>query len=488
MIPTADSVWWLVAGGALSLFGFGRWQRWPVPWLVPVLFLHYAHAVSPGVAALGIFVAYAIAIGVSNWRVIPLPVWLYPAVVAVIAATQMLPYVVDRWLAPGLPLAVAVFVFPLAWVVMEFASTRASPSGAWGAVAQTQVGNRPLAQLLAVTGLPGPAFLIAWFASVARMLWERGWQAPGMSAALVLLAAVLTAVVAGGWWRTRRGAHGRRVHVAVVGWPEGIIARDDLIGIFSDADTRAQAERWQPAFDAILAHFLARSREAARAGAQVIGWPEVAVMVWRDAEAALREQLAALARETRSVVCAGVALLERGPGLGFENRALLYGPDGKPLADYTKTTAVPGFEARHGRRGGGVLPVVNTLHGRMALAICYDLDFPWLIRQVGAARADLLIAPTSDWEEIRELHLASATCRAIENGTALLRPTRWGISAMVDASGREVARLDHTEKESVILIAELPIGSVPTIYPRLRDGFAWACAAALLVLTVVALR
>lgn len=488
MIPAAESVAWLVAGGALSLFGFGRWQRWPVPWVVPAFFLHYAHAVSPAAAALGIFVAYAIAIGVSNWRVIPLPAWLYPAVAAVIAATQMLPYLVDRWLAPGLPIALAVFVFPLAWVVMEFASTRASPSGAWGAVAQTQTGNRPLAQLVAMTGLAGPAFLIAWFASVLRMLWERGWQAPGMLASVALLAVTLAGVWIGGWLRMRRRSRNRGVHVAAIGWPEGIIERDDLIRIFSDGETRAQTERWQPAFDIILAHFLARSREAARAGAQVIGWPEVAAMVWRDAEPVLREQLAALARETRSVVCAGVAFLERGPGLGFENRALLYGPDGKQLADYTKTTAVPGFEARYGRRGNGVLPVVATPHGRMALAICYDSDFPWLIRQVGAARADLLIAPTSDWEEIRELHLASATCRAIENGTALLRPTRWGISAMVDASGREIARLDHTEKESVILIAELPVGSVPTIYPRLRDGLAWACAAALLVLTVAALR
>lgn len=436
-------------------------------------------------ATLGIFLAYAVAIGISNWRVIPLPAWLYPGVIAIIAATQVLPYLVDRWLVPGLPLAAAVFVFPLGWVAFELASTRASPFGTWGAAGYTQMQNRALMQLTTVTGLVGPGFLIAWFASIARMLWERGWQAPGMSFSVAVLVVVLAGVMVGGWGRLARAAPGRGVHVATIGWPEGIVERDDLIKLFSDGETRAQTARWQSVFDSVLAHFLARTREAVRAGARIVAWPEVTVMVWREELPQLRDQLAALARDTQAFVCAGVGVLERGPGLGFENRALLYGPDGKQLADYTKTTAVPGFEARHGKRGPGSLPVVETPHGRVALAICYDMDFPWLIRQAGTAQADLLIAPTSDWEEIRELHLASARCRAIENGVALLRPTRWGVSAMVDATGREIARLDHCEKESVILIAELPVGYRPTLYSRLGDGFAWVCAVALLILTVV---
>ena len=299
------------------------------------------------------------------------------------------------------------------------------------------------------------------------------------------LVAVLAGVMVGGWWRLGRVAPGRGVHVAAIGWPAGIVERDDLIKLFSDGEVRAQTARWQAVFDSVLEHFLARTREAARAGARIVAWSEVTVMVWREELPRLLERLAALARESKTFVCAGVGVLERGPGLGFENRALLYGPDGGQLADYTKTTAVPGFEARHGKRGPGRLPVVETPHGRVALAICYDMDFPWLIRQAGAARADLLIAPTSDWPEIRQLHLDSATCRAIENGVALLRPTRWGVSAMVDATGREIARLDHCEKESVILIAELPVGARSTLFSRVRDGFAWACVLALLILTVV---
>jgi len=479
MLPAADSMWWLVVGGAFSLFGFGRLQRWPAPWLAPVFFLHYAQAVSPGVAALGIFVAYAVGIGIANWRVIPLPIWVHPGVAAVIAATQVAPYLVDRWLVPGLPLALGTLIFPLAWVIVEYASTRLSPSGAWGSAGHTQVRNPVLLQLVAITGLAGPGFLIAWFASVVRMVWERGLYAPGMMVSVVTLALVLTAVLFGGWWRWTRGARGRAVHVATIGWPEGIVERDTLLKLFSDSASRSESGRWDPLFDAIVAHFLARARAAARAGAAIISWPEVAVMIWRDAESTLHEKIAAVARETGTLICAGVGVFERGPGLGFENKALLFGSDGTLLADYTKTTAVPGFEARYGRRGSGTLPVVETAHGRVAVAICYDTDFPWLIRQVGAARADLLIIPTSDWEEIRELHLASAVCRAIENGTALLRPTRWGISAMADGRGHMVAQVDHCEKDSVILIGEVPVGWWPTLYPRLRETFVWLCAAVL---------
>jgi apolipoprotein N-acyltransferase len=166
---------------------------------------------------------------------------------------------------------------------------------------------------------------------------------------------------------------------------------------------------------------------------------------------------------------------------------MLFTPDGTLAADYLKATAVPGFEAKYGARGDGRLPVVETPYGRLTMAICYDLDFPWLLRQAGQARADLLLVPASDWREIGVLHHDAAVFRAIENGVTMVRATRWGVSSMVDAAGRTIATLDHNMKASALLIVEVPIGARPGLYARLGDGFAWIWSAGLAGLIVWAL-
>jgi apolipoprotein N-acyltransferase len=58
-------------------------------------------------------------------------------------------------------------------------------------------------------------------------------------------------------------------------------------------------------------------------------------------------------------------------------------PEGNTFFDYTKQNPVPGGEARsavipiHDYH----LPTVDTPHGRIAAAICFDMDFPRFIRQ-----------------------------------------------------------------------------------------------------------
>jgi apolipoprotein N-acyltransferase len=70
-----------------------------------------------------------------------------------------------------------------------------------------------------------------------------------------------------------------------------------------------------------------------------------------------------------------------------ENRFLFLDPRGDTLFDYAKQNPVPGGEAAssiipvHDYR----LPTVQTPNGRIAGAICFDMDFPSFIRQAGVA-------------------------------------------------------------------------------------------------------
>jgi apolipoprotein N-acyltransferase len=66
-----------------------------------------------------------------------------------------------------------------------------------------------------------------------------------------------------------------------------------------------------------------------------------------------------------------------------------------------------------------------------------------------------------------EQHLASARMRAVEEGLPVIRAANTGISAVIDASGEIVARLDTGE--TGIIDASLPSARPPTLYASFGD-------------------
>jgi apolipoprotein N-acyltransferase len=108
------------------------------------------------------------------------------------------------------------------------------------------------------------------------------------------------------------------------------------------------------------------------------------------------------------------------------------------------------------------------------------MDFPQFIRQAGKSGADILLVPASDWETIKYLHSGMAEFRAIENGTSLVRATRWGLSIATDPFGRTSAATDSFSAMQDVMVAQIPVEGVSTLYTRLGNWFAWACLIGLL--------
>jgi apolipoprotein N-acyltransferase len=101
---------------------------------------------------------------------------------------------------------------------------------------------------------------------------------------------------------------------------------------------------------------------------------------------------------------------------------------------------------------------------------------------------DILLSPASDWAGIDPRHTQMAQFRAIEQGFNLLRQANLGLSAAYDYQGRTLATMDDGHSEDLTLVAEIPTRGVHTVYARLGDWFAWACAVAVGVLVLCALR
>jgi len=470
----------LAVGCAMAAMSSGRWEVPLVPWLAPAFLLTFTRSQELPVAIVGVFVALFLAGAISNRGVMPIPGVAYLAMIAVQTMVSIAPFALDRLLVAELPGFAATLLFPAAWTAVEFVGARSNPFGTWGSVAYTQYGNPPLMQLASVTGLWGITFVMTWFGSVASWAVIGGLESPGVLGGLTAYALFLGVLMLGGSLRlVLRGTARAGVRVAAIEPTGHQVDQAALMAILASAQSpdgdRAAARRTLGALHDVL---LTTSEREILAGAAIVVWPEAGAPVFAEDEPDLLERAGALARAHGIHLLLGLATLHAGPPFRLENKAVLVEPSGAPAFSYRKARPVPGWEAEVSLRGDGRIPVLASRCGRIATAICFDLDFPALVRQAGQGRADLLLAPASDWPEIGTLHHSMASFRAVENGVSLVRAARWGVSAVVDPLGRILAITDHRSAGADAAVAFAPATGLRTIYARVGDAFAWLCVAA----------
>ncbi len=469
----------LVAGCAMAAMSSGRWQVSLAAWLAPAFLLSFSRSQEMPVALAGVFVALLVAAAVTNRDVMPLRGVAYVATNAVQALVSLLPFALDRLLVPEVSGFAATLLFPAAWTAVEFAGARLSPFGTWGSVAYTQSGNLPFMQLASVTGLWGITFVMTWFGSVASWAALNGLESSATLWGVAVYAAVFGLLVFGGSLRLLLGdTAGDGVRVAAVEPTGQQIDPGELMAILASVQSpggdRAIVRRTLGTLHDLL---LATSEREILGGAAIVVWPEAGAPVLAEDEPALLDRARALAHDHGIYLLLGIVTLHVGPPFRLENKALLVDPSGDVAFVYRKARPVPGWEAESSIRGDGRIPVRASRFGRIATAICFDLDFPALVRQVGRGRADLLLAPASDWPAIGPIHGAMATFRAVENGVSLVRAARWGVSAVVDPLGRVLATTDHRFAGADAAVAFVPAGGRRTVYARIGDVFAWLCVA-----------
>ena len=128
----------------------------------------------------------------------------------------------------------------------------------------------------------------------------------------------------------------------------------------------------------------------------------------------------------------------------------------------------------------------TTPKTRFAQVICFDADVPQLVQQAGDADADIIIVPPMGWRP--EVVSRMLSFRAIENGTALVKRTDAGLSIAVDHNGQVLAKVNHYQTTPNVMISQVPMQGVGTVYAVVGNIFAWASIVGLGILVVVAFR
>ncbi len=462
----------LVLGAALG-FANGRDLVPGLIWIVPGLLLALMRNNSTRNALWGLLLASAVAGGLQWTGVVPLSPLISMGAAVALGLVLGLPFAADRLCFNRLHPLAALFVFPLAQVSLELATASLLPYASFGAWAYTQTFAPTVMQIASLLGFWSVSFVIAAMApALAAVLTQEGLQRwSGLAVAGTLVVATLSF---GSARLASVPVQTARVMLAgLASKPSdftAIIATKDGCG--PDACSKARAN----ARDQVNRLFL-RTEAAARAKRlDFITWSEVAAPLFREDVPAFLNRARGLARQYGLYLAPAVLIVEPGK-TPWRNEVYMFDPKGQLIAGHLKSKPVPGEISVDGR---DQLAIASTSIGHVGLAICYDMDFQALARQASGAR--LMLVPGSDWLAIDPLHPNMVAMRAVENGYAVLRPSRESASVAFDGFGRQIGRTEWQGVNEPIVRATLSTVSPRTLYSKVGDIFAYLAAMAFVAL------
>jgi apolipoprotein N-acyltransferase len=422
-----------------------------------------------------------VTVSIAWWNILgygmPLPMFLVTMGISTLLIGA-LPFLADRLLAPHLPGFWSTLVYPLAVTAIEFLTISTNPLGSFGGQAYTQANSLVLMQLLSVTGMWGITFLMTWFATIVNYAWERSFSWPEIRRGVLIYTGIMLVVVAYGNIRLalfQPEAGTMRVH--------GVTAVD-MRKNWGDLMRMAAEDGWdamrQQAADFQEIYFEVTVREA-RAGAQLVLWPEMAVMVPAEDEADFfaRAQQIAAQEGIYLAVGMGTVYQEDNP---HEVKLILIDPNGQIVLEHYKYggQSLEGFKP-----GDGILRTAETPFGTISGVICWDTNFHAPVRQSGRNGTDILLSPSLEFRAIDPMHAQMATFRAVENGVSIVRQADNGLSIVTDPFGRTLAAVDHFATDERVMVAQVPSKGVFTLYSVIGDLFGWLAVAGFVVITIV---
>jgi N-carbamoylputrescine amidase len=259
--------------------------------------------------------------------------------------------------------------------------------------------------------------------------------------------------------------------------------------------------------EANLERAVARVRQAAHQGAQIICLPELfrsPYFCQREDPALFdlaepipgpsTERLGQVARETCTVVVG--SLFERRAAGVYHNTAVVLDADGQLLGLYRKMH-IPDdplyYEKFYFTPGDTGFRVFDTRFGRVGVLVCWDQWFPEGARLTALRGAQILLYPTAigwhprekaehgtaqhqAWELIQRAHsvanglYVAAVNRVGHEGAPGAGLEFWGASFVSDPFGQVLRRASHQDEELVIVPCDLGrLEEVRRNWPFLRD-------------------
>lgn len=367
----------------------------------------------------------------------------------------------DRFFSKRLNPFFALLLFPSVLTALDYPVTFIN-LGMTFTLSYTQCTFLPLLQISSLLGSYAAGFLVALFAPFTALWVENRNQLKKAAIPLVSVALCFTLVLSFGILRmTFAKPQAQTVKIASISAPH----QEDYWATVTDNGTpRADAQAQKPQMHALREALFILSAQAADAGAKIVFWSEGNAPLYEDEYDAFIEQAQALAAEKQVYLMPG-AVVFRYERAKNDNIAVMINPQGDVAYRYEKSVSWYPTDS------DGVVPVVETPYGRIATAICFDMDYPVLIHQ--AKNADIMLVPAMDTKEIADFHTQVAVIRGIENGFSVVRQSNLGSSIAADYLGHPLAYQNYFRTSPRVMFSDVPVEGVSTLYGTTGEIFLW---------------
>jgi apolipoprotein N-acyltransferase len=398
----------------------------------------------------------------------------------------LIPCIIDRLLYRrlGSPL-LSSLVYPVALIVVQFLLSYSEELGTVLNWTVSLFSMKPLIQLVSLTGVWGPSFLVGWLAAIINALWEAKFELKKVRVPAAAFTAVIIAFLVWGsarmvFFSPTSGTV--KIGSVIVGLPE-----DNIFYTYLDQPEdvqQAQKEEYrQMTFD-VQDQLFATSERLIPSGIKILAWPSGNAAVFAEDETRLITRMQDFARQHQVYFFPSLLVLGNYDGPD-RNRVLAITPDGQVAYTHFK-----GRNPNAGYYQGNAIETIDTPYGRIGSPICYEMEFHRYIRQAGEKGVDILIVPGDEPSKDNTIvHTEISMFRGIENGFSILRTTLEGLTMGMDYQGRVIAQLNfYNTLENRTLITELPVKGTRTLYSQWGDWFAYGCMMMMVVLIGVGIK
>ncbi|NOY14689.1 MAG: hypothetical protein GXP43_00535 [bacterium] len=466
----------LLASFLLAFTGL-RFSFFLAGWLPMIFFIYYFRKSNKWHQYLTIILLLLIPkfIAVHGGWDMPMFLELFGAVFAITPLTVAL--VADKYFYQKTSPLISSLVFPAVYVVVDFV-LGLTKFGTFSSIALTQFGLKPLIQIAAVTGFEGISFIVFWFASAVAVLWQNNFNLSKQKPlAITLLATITAAFLLGGIYFTLSIPTGPTVKIAGI----TVKHKSDYWGIIDAKTPKDKAQKYAGEIQDLNNQLFKLSQRAADFGAKIIFWSEANGVVFQENKQEFIKTAQDFAKRNQVYFAPTILVLKYGT-FSAENKIIMIDPNGQVAYQYEKTISWYPTES------DGVIPTLDTPYGKIASVICFDADFPRFIRQASRQNIDILLLPKIDAKAITPGHTYSGFFRGIEGGFSTVAQVNNGVSAAADYRGNVIAYQDFYTTKDKIMVADVPIKGVKTLYPILGDWFIYLNALFLIGLAIKAAK
>lgn len=489
-----------VTSGVLFFLSFPKHGIGLIAWisLVPLLFALKDAGVKEGFT-LGLLTGIVANIGLMYWITFVvvhygyLPYYLGVILMLLLASYLSLYFALFAaglvyFSRKGIPRIISA---PVLWTCLEYGKSHFLTGFPWENLAHSQYLYRSLIQVVDLTGTFGISFLIVMvnviiFDALADTLKGRLiWGKIGLGCCLILIACGY------GYVKTQQ--------------IEEALTAAETFDVAIAQGNIDQNIKWNPRFqnETISAYkSLSLQKKSSRSGLTV--WPETAApFFFQDENNRMHGEIKGIAQASGEWLLFGSpSYVKECDGnedcITFLNSAFLLSPQGRIEGQYNKVHLVPYGEfvplrklfpfisklvvgVGDFRPGKGYYPLRMNNH-KVGVLICYEGIFPDASRTYKTMGADVLVNITNDaWfgnTSAPYQHLSMTVFRAIETRLYVIRSANTGISALIDPTGRIVAKTELFTRTA--LRDTIKFIHYETIYATYGDIFIVICMLSLL--------